>query len=183
MTTWRLPQTSKMTEHERALSSSFLSVHRHAHTHRGSSNESFTPSTCPCSCERFSSPCPPFLLRARPAALFPLPPALEVRRLQPAAHSAQRGVDLSDEFLLTTNSVRVNPHKLRKRKKYHGMIDDLDNVDFITSNVNSSRQDQERTKGWSIEWCGLCAHQHTFFSKLNSVVHFWRQRSRDQNDN
>ena len=27
-----------------------------AHTHRGSSNESFTPSTCPCSCERFSSP-------------------------------------------------------------------------------------------------------------------------------
>ena len=58
----------------------------------------------------------------------------------------KEGVDLSDEFLLTTNSVRVNPHKLRKRKKYHGMIDDLDNVDFITSNVNSSRQDQERTK-------------------------------------
>ena len=31
-----------------------------AHTHRVSSNESFTPSTCPCSCERFSSLCSPF---------------------------------------------------------------------------------------------------------------------------
>ena len=27
------------------------------------------------------------------------------------------------------------------RKKSHGMIDDLDNVDFISSNVNSSRQE------------------------------------------
>ena len=27
------------------------------------------------------------------------------------------------------------------RKKSHGMIDDLDNVDFIPSNVNSSRQE------------------------------------------
>ena len=29
----------------------------------------------------------------------------------------------------------------KKRKKSHGMIDDLDNVDFIPSNVNSSRQE------------------------------------------
>ena len=36
--------------------------------------------------------------------------------------------------------VRTAPHKLQKRKKSHGMIDDLDNVDFISSNVNSSRQ-------------------------------------------
>ena len=94
MTTWPLPQTSTLSERERALSGSFLSVHRHAHTHRGSSNESFIPSTCPCSCERFSSPCSPLLLHALPAALPPLPPALEVRRLQPAAHSAQRGYGL-----------------------------------------------------------------------------------------
>ena len=37
--------------------------------------------------------------------------------------------------------VRAAPHKLQKRKKSHGMIDDLDNVDFISSNVNSSRQE------------------------------------------
>ena len=34
-----------------------------------------------------------------------------------------------------------NPHKLQKRKKSHGMTDDLDNVDFISSNVNSSRKE------------------------------------------
>ena len=32
-------------------------------------------------------------------------------------------------------------HTLQKRKKSHGMIDDLDNVDFIPSNVNSSHQE------------------------------------------
>ena len=37
--------------------------------------------------------------------------------------------------------VRAAPHKLRKRKKSHGMIDDLDTVYFIPSNVNSSRQE------------------------------------------
>ena len=52
-------------------------------------------STCPCSSERFSSPCSPLLLHALPVALLPLPPALEVRRLpEPAAHSAQRGCGL-----------------------------------------------------------------------------------------
>ena len=40
-----------------------------------------------------------------------------------------------------TNLVRVNPHKLPTRKKFHGMVDDLDNVDFISSNVHSSRQE------------------------------------------
>ena len=42
---------------------------------------------------------------------------------------------------LYTNLVRVNPHKFPTRKKFHGMIDDLDNVDFISSNVNSSRME------------------------------------------
>ena len=36
-----------------------------------------------------------------------------------------------------TNLVRVNPHKV----KFHGLIDDLDNVDFISSNVHSSRKE------------------------------------------
>ena len=40
-----------------------------------------------------------------------------------------------------TNLVRVNPHKSPTRKKSHGMIDDLDNVDFISSNVHSSRKE------------------------------------------
>ena len=37
-----------------------------------------------------------------------------------------------------TNLVRAAPHKLPMREKSHGMIDDLDNVDFISSNVHSS---------------------------------------------
>ena len=37
--------------------------------------------------------------------------------------------------------VRAASHKLQTRKKSHGMIDDLENVDFIFSNVNSSRQE------------------------------------------
>ena len=44
---------------------------------------------------------------------------------------------------LCTNQreVRSTPHTIQKRKKSHGMIDDLDNVDFISSNVNSSHQE------------------------------------------
>ena len=37
--------------------------------------------------------------------------------------------------------VRAAPHKLQMRKKFHGMIDDLDNVGFISSNVHSSREE------------------------------------------
>ena len=40
-----------------------------------------------------------------------------------------------------TNLVRAKPHKLPTRKKSHGKIDDLNNVDFISSNVNSSRKE------------------------------------------
>ena len=44
---------------------------------------------------------------------------------------------------LCTNQreVRSTPHTIQKRKKSHGMIDDLANVDFISSKVNSSRQE------------------------------------------
>ena len=42
---------------------------------------------------------------------------------------------------MNQREVRAVPHTLQKRKKSHGMIDDLDNVDFISSNVNSSRQE------------------------------------------
>ena len=40
-----------------------------------------------------------------------------------------------------TNLFCARPHKLPMRKKSHGMIDDLDNVDLISSNVHSSRQE------------------------------------------
>ena len=40
-----------------------------------------------------------------------------------------------------TNLVRAAPHKLPTRKKSHGMIVDQDNVDFVSSNVHSSRQE------------------------------------------
>ena len=44
---------------------------------------------------------------------------------------------------LCTNlrEVRAVPHTLQKRKKSHAMINDLDNVDFISSNVNSPRKE------------------------------------------
>ena len=37
--------------------------------------------------------------------------------------------------------VRAVPHTLQKRKQSQGVIDDLDNVDCLSSNVNSSRQE------------------------------------------
>ena len=40
-----------------------------------------------------------------------------------------------------TNLVRAAPHKLQMRKKSHGIINDLHNVDLISSNVHSSRQE------------------------------------------
>ena len=48
---------------------------------------------------------------------------------------------------------------------------------------NQFPESQKKTEGWSIEWCGSCALQHTFFSKCVSVAHFWRQQSRVQNGN
>ena len=40
-----------------------------------------------------------------------------------------------------SNQVRGDPYKSRTRKKMHGKVDDLNNVDFISSNVNSSRKE------------------------------------------
>ena len=44
---------------------------------------------------------------------------------------------------LCTNQreVRSTPHTIQKRKQSHRVINDLDNVDFIPSDVNSSRQE------------------------------------------
>ena len=46
------------------------------------------------------------------------------------------------DLCTTQREVRSTPHTIqKKRNKAHGMINDLDNADFISSNVNSSRQE------------------------------------------
>ena len=45
-----------------------------------------------------------------------------------------------DPFM-NKREVRSTPHTIQKRKQSHGVINDLDNVDFISSNVHSSRQE------------------------------------------
>ena len=47
----------------------------------------------------------------------------------------------SRDLCMNQRGVRAVPHTLQKRKKSHGMLEDLDNVDFISSNVDSSRQE------------------------------------------
>ena len=42
-----------------------------------------------------------------------------------------------------SKQLQGDPYKFPARKKIHGKIDDLDNVDFISSNVNSSLKDNE----------------------------------------
>ena len=42
---------------------------------------------------------------------------------------------------MNKREVRSPPHTIHKREQSHGVIDDLDNVDFIPSNVNSSRKE------------------------------------------
>ena len=46
-----------------------------------------------------------------------------------------------EDLCTNQREVRSAPHKLQTRKKSHGMINDLDNVDFVSSNVNSSHQE------------------------------------------
>ena len=45
------------------------------------------------------------------------------------------------DLLMNKRQVRSPPHTIQKRKHSQRMINDLDNVDFIPSNVNSSRRE------------------------------------------
>ena len=45
-----------------------------------------------------------------------------------------------DPFM-NKREVRSTPHQIQKRKQSQGVINDLDNLDFIPSNVNSSHQE------------------------------------------
>ena len=51
-----------------------------------------------------------------------------------------RNQEWRDPFM-NERGVRSTPHTIQKRKQSQGVINDLDNVDFIPSNVNSSRQE------------------------------------------
>ena len=42
---------------------------------------------------------------------------------------------------MNKREVCSTPHTIQKRKQSQGVINDLDNVDFIPSNVNSSHQE------------------------------------------
>ena len=46
-----------------------------------------------------------------------------------------------ETFVRTNVKFVHNLTQVKKRKQSHGMINDLDNVDFISSNVNSSHQE------------------------------------------
>ena len=45
------------------------------------------------------------------------------------------------DLLMHKREVRSPPHTIQKRKQSQGVINDLDHVDFIHSNVNSSRKE------------------------------------------
>ena len=40
---------------------------------------------------------------------------------------------------MNKREVRSTPHTIQKRKQSQGVINDLDNVDFVPSNVNSNQ--------------------------------------------
>ena len=47
----------------------------------------------------------------------------------------------STDLLMNKREIRSTPNTIQKRKQSQGVINDLDNVDFIHSNVNSSLQE------------------------------------------
>ena len=70
-------------------------------------------------------------------------PALDLRDLIVAILHGNTNQSNQARRDLCTNlrEVRAVPHKLEMRKKSHVMIDDLNSVDFISSNVQSSHQE------------------------------------------
>ena len=52
-----------------------------------------------------------------------------------------RVIKNGDDLCPNQREVRSTPHTFQKRKQSQGVINGLDNVDFIPSNVNPSRQE------------------------------------------
>ena len=69
---------------------------------------------------------------------------------------------------------------------YEWMVYLLSIYEMYSRKLFAKSQIQTQTKGkprcWSIDACGLPHHRRKFFSRRVSVVHLWRQRSSDQND-
>ena len=69
-------------------------------------------------------------------------PALDFLDLIVAVHgNTNQSHKERGDLCTNQREVRSTPHTIQKRKQSHGMINDLDSVDFIPSNVNSSRQE------------------------------------------
>ena len=68
-------------------------------------------------------------------------PALDLWDLIVAVHgnTNQKRTEQCD-LLMNKREVRSTPHTIHKRKQSQGVINDLDNVDFLHSDVNSSHQ-------------------------------------------
>ena len=69
-------------------------------------------------------------------------PALELWDLIVAAlgNTNQSHEERGHPFM-NKREVRSTPHTIQKRRQSQGVINDLDNVDFLPSNVNSSHQE------------------------------------------
>ena len=68
-------------------------------------------------------------------------PALDLWDLIVAVHHGNTYQSNQERGDPCTNLVRVQPEKFPTRKKSHVKIDDLDNVDFLSSNVQCSHQE------------------------------------------
>ena len=69
-------------------------------------------------------------------------PALDLRDLIVAVlGNTYQSNQARRDMCTNQRGVRAVPHTLQKGKKSNGMIDDLDNVDFISSNVHFSHQE------------------------------------------
>ena len=69
-------------------------------------------------------------------------PALDLLDLNVAVlGNTNQSNQAQGDLLKNKREVRSTLHTIQKRKQSQGVINDLNNVDFIPSNVNSSRQE------------------------------------------
>ena len=96
---------------------------------------------------------------------------------------------------MNKREVRSSPHTIQKRKQSHGVINDLDNVDFIPSNVTSSHQeallyvfeDKEAVirmiiKGRSPTMTHASRTCKEYTSKYRKFYAIWLRRKRQQHE-
>ena len=140
MTTWPLSLFSTLSERERALFHFILCVStlHFAHTQRGSSNESFIPSTCPCSCERlalFS------LSTSRTSCRIPSTFLSHLKFVVNLHTPLNESMHLSDEFLFSTGcEPNANDFKEISVEPYTEL---LDSPPLFSDKVSSADADYD----------------------------------------